>query len=170
MRENLESMTQGELLEKTLHSYAAYYDVNRDCPAEPFAAEAAFHSHNDAYFLVKSATIGEAESHEYVFFASVEELNETLLRKLDQAAWETGISRVKPHAYHRNTDVSLIIISSSVTEDAKKLVPKLKHYKSYRMSLQGFSHYHLLVADLSTGNLICNPQGRSLKKLLGKIL
>lgn len=163
-------MTRTEILEKTLHSYAAYYDVERECPKEPFAAEAAFHSHNDAYFLVKSATIGEAESHEYVFFASVDELDETLLKKFDQAAWETGISRVNPHANHRNTDVSLIILASSATEEARRLAPKLKHYKSYHMSLQGFSHYHLLVADLSTGKLICNPQGRSLKKLLGKIL
>ena len=58
MDEEFYFMTRDELLEKTLRSYAAYYDVNRDCPEEPFVAEAVFHSHNDAYFLVKSARIG----------------------------------------------------------------------------------------------------------------
>ena len=163
-------MTRDELLEKALHSYTAYYDVNRTCPEEPFVAEAAFHSHNDAYFLVKSARIGEAESNEYVFFASVENLDRLFLEKLDATAWEKGISRVQPHSNHRNTDISLIIIASSVTEDISKVVPRLKHYKSYRMSLHGFSHYRLYVVDLSTVNQFCNSQGRSMKKLFSKIM
>ena len=163
-------MTREELLEKTLRSYAAYYDVNRDCPEEPFVAEAVFHSHNDAYFLVKSARIGEAESNEYVFFASVDNLDRALLEQLDAVAWERGISHVHPHSNHRNTDISLIILASSVAEAAAKAVPKLKHYKSYRKSLHGFSHYRLLVVDLSNGNQLCNAQGRSMKKLFGKIM
>ena len=163
-------MTREEMLKKVLRSYAAYYDINTETPAAPFTAEAVFHSHSDAYFLVKSAAIGEAESHEYVFFASVEQLDSSLLASLDQTAWDTGISRVKPHSSHRNTDVTLVVAASSVTEEAKAQIPRLKHYKNYRMSLHGFSHYHLIVADLSSGDLTCNRQGRSLKKLFNKIL
>lgn len=163
-------MTREEMLKKMLRSFAAYYDINTEMPAAPFAAEAVFHSHSDAYFLVKSAAIGEAESHEYVFFASVDQLDSSLLASLDQTAWDTGISRVKPHSSHRNTDVTLVVAASSVTEEAKAQIPRLKHYKNYRMSLHGFSHYHLIVADLSSGDLTCNRQGRSLKKLFNKIL
>ena len=142
-------MTREEMLKKMLHSFAAYYDINTETPAAPFAAEAVFHSHSDAYFLVKSAAIGEAESHEYVFFASVDQLDSSLLASLDQ---------------------TLVVAASSVTEEAKAQIPRLKHYKNYRMSLHGFSHYHLIVADLSSGDLTCNRQGRSLKKLFNKIL
>lgn len=163
-------MTREEMLKKMLRSFAAYYDINTETPAAPFAAEAVFHSHSDAYFLVKSAAIGEAESHEYVFFASVDQLDSSLLASLDQTAWDTGISRVKPHSSHRNTDVTLVVAASSVTEEAKTQIPRLKHYKNYCMSLHGFSHYHLIVADLSSGDLTCNRQGRSLKKLFNKIL
>lgn len=163
-------MTREEMLKKMLRSFAAYYDINTETPAAPFAAEAVFHSHSDAYFLVKSAAIGEAESHEYVFFATVDQLDSSLLASLDQTAWDTGISRVKPHSSHRNTDVTLVVAASSVTEEAKAQIPRLKHYKNYRMSLHGFSHYHLIVADLSSGDLTCNRQGRSLKKLFNKIL
>ena len=163
-------MTREEMLKKMLRSFAAYYDINTETPAAPFAAEAVFHSHSDAYFLVKSAAIGEAESHEYVFFASVDQLDSSLLASLDQTTWDTGISRVKPHSSHRNTDVTLVVAASSVTEEAKAQIPRLKHYKNYRMSLHGFSHYHLIVADLSSGDLTCNRQGRSLKKLFNKIL
>ena len=163
-------MTREEMQKNMLRSFAAYYDLNTETPAAPFAAEAVFHSHSDAYFLVKSAAIGEAESHEYVFFASVDQLDSSLLASLDQTAWDTGISRVKPHSSHRNTDVTLVVAASSVTEEAKAQIPRLKHYKNYRMSLHGFSHYHLIVADLSSGDLTCNRQGRSLKKLFNKIL
>ena len=163
-------MTREEMLKKMLRSFAAYYDINTETPAASFAAEAVFHSHSDAYFLVKSAAIGEAESHEYVFFASVDQLDSSLLASLDQTAWDTGISRVNPHSSHRNTDVTLVVAASSVTEEAKAQIPRLKHYKNYRMSLHGFSHYHLIVADLSSGDLTCNQQGRSLKKLFNKIL
>lgn len=88
---------------------------------------------------------------------------------LDHAAWEKEISRVKPHDNHRNTDVTLIVIADSVTEEAGKLARTLKHYKSYRMSLQGFSHYHLIVVDLSSGKTFCNRQGRSLRKIFNKL-
>ena len=166
----LEGMLREQVLERALRSYQAYYDVEMESKEEPFVAEAAFHSHDDAYFLVKGATIGEAESNEYVFFASVEKLSETLLRGLDEAAWEKGTSRVKPHVHHRNTDVTLIVIADHVEETAKKAARSLKHYKNYRMSLQGFSHYHLIVVDVSTGEKFCNRQGQDLKKIFNNIL
>ena len=162
-------MSKEEVLEKALRSYMAYYDVERERPEEPFAAEAAFHSHSNAYFLAKSATIGEAESNEYVFFALADRLDEELFRKLDHAAWEKGLARVKPHAKHRNTDISLIIIASSVTGGAENLSRKQKHYKSYRFSFHGFSHYRLIVLDLSNEKMTCNRQGRSMKKIFSKI-
>ena len=48
-------MSKEEVLERALRSYMAYYDVERETPEEPFAAEAAFHSHSSTYFLTKSA-------------------------------------------------------------------------------------------------------------------
>ena len=131
-------MSKEEVLERALRSYMAYYDVERETPEEPFAAEAAFHSHSSTYFLTKSATIGEAESNEYVFFALADRLDEELFRKLDHAAWEKGLARVKPHT-------------------------------SYRLSLHGFSHYRLIVLDLSNEKTTCNRQGHPMKKIFSKI-
>ena len=145
-------MSKEEVLERALRSYMAYYDVERETPEEPFAAEAAFHSHSSTYFLTKSATIGEAESNEYVFFALADRL-----------------ARVKPHANHRNTDISLVVIASSVTEGAENLALRQKHYKSYRLSLHGFSHYRLIVLDLSNEKTTCNRQGHPMKKIFSKI-
>ena len=162
-------MTQEDVLEKALRSYSAYYDVNRETPEAPFAAEAVFHSHSSTYFLTKSATIGEAESNEYVFFALTDHLDEENFQRLDSLAWEKGLARVKPHANHRNTDISLVVIASSVTEGAENLARRQKHYKSYCLSLHGFSHYRLIVLDLSNEKMTCNRQGHSMKKIFSKI-
>ena len=59
-------MSKEEVLERALRSYMAYYDVERETPEEPFAAEAAFHSHSSTYFLTKSATIGEAAGRDFM--------------------------------------------------------------------------------------------------------
>ena len=84
-------MSKEEVLERALRSYMAYYDVERETPEEPFAAEAAFHSHSSTYFLTKSATIGEAESNEYVFFALADRLDAETLQELPPES-----SRVQP--------------------------------------------------------------------------
>ena len=63
-------MNTTEILEKLLRSYSVYYDIQRENVTEPFAAEANFHTHDEQYFLVRSATISEAESNEYVYFAN----------------------------------------------------------------------------------------------------
>ena len=86
-------MTAQEACNYVLNAYRSYYDVDTAHPAAPFAAEAVFHSHDQQYFLVKSATISEAESNEYVFFAVCGRLDAGTLRSLDKAAWTTGLAR-----------------------------------------------------------------------------
>lgn len=162
-------MEKAEVLEKILKAYEAYYDINRETPERPFAAEASFHSHDEQFFLVKSARIGEAESNEHVFFSIEETLDEDRLKELDSAAWERGLARVKPHANHRNTDVTLVAAGNHVTEEAFALAARLKHYKSYQWGFRGFSHYRLVVLEYSSGRLACNGQGKDLKKLFGNI-
>ncbi|MCD7814919.1 MAG: hypothetical protein LUH20_12900 [Lachnospiraceae bacterium] len=163
-------MNLTEPFEKLLSRFEAYYDVHRaeEAPA-PFDAMAEFHSHDEQFFLVRSATISEAESHEYVYFAKRELLDADSLRTLDARAWEDGLSRVKPHKDHRNSDVTLMILAGQMTDEAAALIPKLSHYKSYRFSLQGWSQYRLIAVEQSSGRSVCNRQGRDLKKLVSNI-
>ncbi len=162
-------MSAAEALETLLKSYRRYYNIIRENVTEPFAAEAVFHSHNEQYFLVKSATLSEADSHEYVFFATEEKLDLERARKLDETAWETGMSRVKPHNSHRNSDVVLVILAEEITPEAREYLSKLKRSKSYRFSLQGWSNYSVIAMETSTGQLSYNRRGRDLKKLFRNI-
>lgn len=163
-------MTAQEACTYVLNSYRSYYDVDTEHPAAPFAAEAVFHSHDQQYFLVKSATISESESNEYVFFAVCGQLDAEMLHSLDQAAWDTGISRVQPHKNHRNTDITLVIVADSIPRELVPDIKRLHHYKSYRFGLMGWTNYRVIALDSFFGCLTFNRQGKALKKLFRSII
>ena len=73
-------MTLQETLDKILPSFQRYYDIIREDVPAPFSAVAEFHSHDEQYFLIKSARLSESDSHEYIYFATVETLDETHCR------------------------------------------------------------------------------------------
>ncbi|MCD8087576.1 MAG: hypothetical protein LUE22_03175 [Oscillospiraceae bacterium] len=163
-------MTPTEALEILLKSYRSYYDITtHEEPDALFAAEAVFRSHDEQYFLIKKAVVSEAESNEIVFIAVEDALDEALLHRLDEAAWSAGLERVKPHQSHRNTDVTLIVLADTITAEAKAAVKKLRHYKSYRFGLQGWSNYRLVALETSSGTLSYNRLGGSLKNLFRNI-
>lgn len=163
-------MNVQEALDKLLPSFRRYYNVKTEDVAAPFVAEAVFQSHNEQYFLIKSARISEANSNEFAYFYTAESLNAEELKKLDQCAWERGTENVQPNYYHRSTDVALILIAERIDEEAKKLMKKLNHSKSYQFGLKGYSNYRLVALELSTGMVIHNRQGQNLKKLVSNII
>ena len=67
-------METSQALEKILPAFEQYYTVNKDSNP-PFCAQAEFRSHNEQYFLVRSAHIADIYSNEFVYFATLSELN-----------------------------------------------------------------------------------------------
>ena len=66
--------------------------------------------------------------------------------------------------------ITLIILADRITEGAMKEVSKIKRYKNYRLTLEGWSHYRLVALELSSGRAAYNRQGQSLKKLVSNII
>ena len=162
-------MTAAAALDRVLPLFEAYYDVTRDGAAEPFRAEAAFHSHSEQYFLVRAAKMAESDAHEYVFFAVTERLTADEAARLDTAAWTEGLRRARPGPNHRSTDVGLILLADTIDPAAAAYIRKLRRSKSYRLTLQGWSNYRVIALETSTGRTACNRMGRGLRKLLGNI-
>ncbi|MCD8084042.1 MAG: hypothetical protein LUE86_11180, partial [Clostridiales bacterium] len=158
-----------DALRAVTHSFERYYNVRRENVTYPFAAEAEFHSHDENYYLIRSLKLFESESKEYIFFAAEDELTAERLVSLDQIAWGEGLSRVKPREGHKSTDVALIVLAEHVEDAVWKQTPKLRHYKSYRFSLYGWSQYRLAVIEISSGRVATNRRGRDLRKLVSMI-
>ena len=161
--------TKEAALEAILRSFKQYYDVRTDGVAAPFVAEAEFHSHNEQYLLVRAAHIADIDSHEYVFFASEAELSVEKLGALDAAAWQAGISRVQPYNGHKNSDITLIVVAEHIAADAFNGVGRLKHYKSYRFGLYGWSSFRALAYEATTGRAATNRRGSDLQKLVSSL-
>lgn len=163
-------------LNQILPAFQQYYTIKKEDVTPPFCAEAEFRSHNEQYFLVRSAHIADIDSNEFVYFATLSDLNDEKLDELVNTAWNTGLAKVHPHEGHRNSDVSLIILADRISDETKIKIKKTKLYKSYKFSFHGWSHFKLAVADLSSlddkGNpaVFSNRQGKDFAKLIKKNL
>ena len=162
-------MTLETALERLLTAYERYYDINREDPMPPFAAEAVFRLHDEEYFLIKSAKVAEQDSYEYVFFATVPELDEAKAAEWADLVWKECLQRTDPKPNPRNTDAHLIILCEKMTEGARKTIAGTNPYKSYRLGLRGWSTLKLIAYETSEGSIVHNRRGESLKKLISNI-
>ncbi len=158
-----------DALDKVLRSFERYYNIERENPTVPFAAEAAFFTHDEQYFLIRAARISQSDSGEYVFFALEENLDADTFERLDKAAWETGMSRTVPGPGHKQTDVALVILTNRISPDCIRLIRSRSHSRSYRFGLRGWSNYRLVVIEAEAGRAVHNRLGADLAKLLGNI-
>ena len=161
-------MVHSQAIEKILPAFERYYTIKKDEVTPPFCAEAEFRSHNEQYFLVRSAHIADLDSNEFVYFADCEELTEELLSDLVNTAWTSGLARVHPHSGHRNSDISLIIFTDKLSDASKIKIKKTKLYKSYKFSFYGWSNFKLAVYSLSEMAAYSNRQGKDFAKLIMK--
>ena len=165
-----------EAINKILPAFERYYTLKKDDITPPFCNEAEFRSHNEQYFLVRSAHIADIDSNEFVYFADPAELTDEKLKELVNTAWTTGLSKVRPYNGHRNSDISLLIFTKSISPETALQVKKTKLYKSYKFSFHGWSHFKLAVCDLGTNGkdgapeVFSNRQGKDFIKLIKKNL
>lgn len=163
-------------LNKILPAFEQYYTIKKDNITPPFCAEAEFRSHNEQYFLVRSAHIADIDSNEFVYFAAADYLDSAKQEELINAAWQTGLAKVRPHEGHRNSDVTLIILADKISDETKIKIKKTKLYKSYKFSFHGWSNFKLAAADLGSldkdgaPEVFCNRHGKDFAKLIKKNL
>ena len=163
-------------MKQILPAFEQYYTIKKEDITPPFCAEAEFRSHNEQYFLVRSAHIADIDSNEFVYFSTLPELNNSKLDELVAAAWQAGLAKVHPHEGHRNSDVTLIILADKISDETKLKIKKTKLYKSYKFSFHGWSHFKLAAANLSssgkdgTPEVFSNRQGKDFAKLIKKNL
>ena len=155
-----------EALEKLLRSYERYYDINRESPLAPFAAEASFSAHGEQYFLIKSAKWAEIDSHEFIYFALEQELTPERVEELCGLAWEDGLKKADPKPNHRNSDVIPFIVCRHMTPEAERRARAVKKSVSYRFGLWGWSNFKLAVLEAGSGKTAANRHGKPLLSLI----
>ena len=163
-------MQPSDAIKKILPAFEQYYTVKKEDITPPFCNEAEFRSHNEQYFLVRSAHIADIDSNEFVYFADPDELTPEKLEELVNTAWNTGLAKVHPYNGHRNSDVSVLIFTKSISSETIQKIKKTKLYKSYKFSFYGWSHFKLAVCNTSNMEVYTNRQGKDYTKLIKKNL
>ena len=165
----MEAQNSESTLQKLIHSFERYYNVQtQDLPA-PFSATAEFHSHTEQYFLVKEAHLADIDSNDYVYFIEENSLSSSRFSELSSIAWERGLSKVHPASGHRNSDVSLIILAEKIDPETFKQIKKHNRHKSYKFGFYGWSNLRIMAYETSTGRAVTNRYGSDLKKLAGTL-
>lgn len=162
-------MENYDALQKVLRAFEKFYTI-KACDVDlPFCALAEFHAHGEQFFLTKAAKVADIDTNEYVFFAREKFLDAARLADLADEAWERGSRFIEPYFGHKNSDVSLVVLSDESDSDAKKLVRKLRRYKSYKFGIYGWSALNVSFCDFSSREVFSNSRGVNLKKNLQKI-
>lgn len=160
-----------ELLTRLLAAHSSHYDITRDYRfgGRVFSGFAEFHSHGEQYVLVKRAKLWEVDTHEYLFINIEEELDEEDMQRAIDFMIEEAFRKVAPGPTHMSSAISLILIASSVTDGAVRLLQKTRLRKSYRLSFHGWADLRLAVADLSRPlgkQVFTNAAGKQLRGAL----
>ena len=158
-----------DALEKALHSYEAYYTIDREHPLPPFAAQAEFSAHGESYFLIKRAKYAEIDAKEYLYFALENMLTAKRVAELSALAWNDAMKKVVPHPNHRSSDVIVIILTGDLTPEAAQAVKRTRFYRGYTLGLRGWSHFRLVAYEPGRRVLSHNRQGEEPARLMRKI-
>lgn len=150
--------------------FMRYYNVETHDIEPPFDARADFESHNEQYVLVKAAHIADIDSNEHIFFKQCKELGTDELLMLHEKAWEQGQAMINPYYGHKNTDISLLILADGISDEASKMISKLRHSAVYKFGLYGYSNYRLVVVDTASEKTYCNRNGRTLKSVVNNFI
>lgn len=158
-------MDFSEQLSKLTATFSHYYTIKKENIEPPFVLEAQFSIHTEQYMFVRSAKLAVIDSNDYVYFATQENLDISLLNDLCNTAWQRGLQKVKPFNGHKNSDVTLIILTQNVLEKAPTAIKKLKLTKNYKLGFWGWSNFRIAVVELNKKEVYCNRHGKDLKKV-----
>ena len=161
------SMTRQELTERIIQGYSSYFDINRQ-ENNPLGlvCRCDLHIHSEKFVLVRSAKLWEADCHEYVFLFSVKELTSQVFRDCERLVLSQGRELIKPKQGHMYTYLTLAFVCDSLTEQAKKLLKRARHYKSYRFSFHGWSDFRTYAVKAEDKTIFCNKNRKEFSKFI----
>ena len=160
-----------ELFTKVLKdSYSAYYSIHDDLETElPLAFRADYGARDEKYWLTKSVKVWANEKNEYCYVFTADSFSPELAEKCIDWAWADGLPRVKPHKEHQCTNVKVVFIADSVSEDTARAIKKKTATKNYKFGLHGYSNLLTGITDLGTEKTVTNSAGHELVPYFKKL-
>ena len=157
-------------VERLKKIYSAYYDIDIVDDGTPLQALCAYHLRDSQYVLMKQAELWAAESHEYLFLWSLEELTQESVEEIFTRVVTQGEGLVRPHAQHMYTYLTAVVLYDRADSQALEKLKKLKKRREYRLSLHGWMEFRIAAVDMSTAEITTNRSGKILVKDLRRMV
>lgn len=164
-------MERNEFLEILKDSYSAYYNIipGEDCGALPLAFRADYFSRAEQYWLSKKITVWANETNEFAYIFAADSFDSATVEKCVQHALDESLPRVKPHKEHQYSNVKVIFVAESFSNELEKQIKKYKFDKSYKFGLHGFTMLKTASVSLGDERVCTNKAGYELVKYFSKL-
>ncbi|MBQ9021501.1 MAG: hypothetical protein IJ113_05755 [Eggerthellaceae bacterium] len=116
--------------------------------------------------LVKRAKLWEVDSHEYIFFQTVDTLDADTFEDWLSYMCEHGVKKAKPQPNHMSSNITLVLIADSTSDDVAKAVRKARFRKNFKFGLEGWADLKLAAIDLANQRVYTNGAGKDLRETL----
>ena len=152
--------------------YSPYFDITKNININGITPnfQAELHVKNEKYFLIPSANLWTAQTHEYVYvlaqnFGSLDEFKNARDTLLYYA-----MDKINPNKEHMYTYITIVLISDFINTKIEKEIRKFKKYKSFLFSFHGWMHFRMIALDIERNKIIYNPMGKDLKDTVSSLL
>lgn len=158
--------------DRLLNSYKAYYNVflNEEDELKELIARCEYYEHSEKFVMSQKAELWSENSEEFLYLIKIPHFTLKDFEKYKDEAYTDGMDRAHIGPGHMYTYITTVFICEDADEDAIKALKKCRIYKSFRFSFHGWMDFHAAVVELNTNKVYSNAGGKSVKKVLKRIL
>lgn len=164
-------MDRNEFLEILKDSYSAYYNILPDESIGdlPLAFRADYFSRAEQYWLSKKITVWANETNEFAYIYAADSFDKAMVDRCVKHAIDESLPRVKPHKEHQCSNVKVLFVADSISDELAEHVKKLHFDKSYKFGLHGFTLLKAATISMDNERVCTNKAGYELVKYFSKL-
>ncbi|MBS3975388.1 MAG: hypothetical protein KGZ75_01455 [Syntrophomonadaceae bacterium] len=153
--------------------YGRFHDVKEQPPGLPVNLDlyAHFYQTNQRYFGSKKISLWRLDNEEHCLVKGFEEIDKSIIVQMSDLLKEAVGQLVNPHPDHMKTVITGVMLASNpLAAELKPIIEKFNYRKVYKIYLYGWAEVRLMVLDLSSRQVLCNPAGKEVKKFYEGLL
>lgn len=123
------------------------------------------YSLNARTLLTKNDIIDKFENYEYVFVKHYECIDECVVDEFIDFLKKASEEFVNPTKIHMSTYLNGIILYDEIKDGAVDKIKRFKNSKTFLFGIRGWFDTRLLAVSLNGQDIMCNREGKRVKKV-----
>lgn len=152
-----------DLIETRLSSY---YDITTHIHLHGQLIDlfAALEVHNERYFVSQRAKLWLADTYEYVFMKSFNDLDQHTFQEFLTYLQNAIAHFAKPHSDHMETLITgVLVVDQEPDTHLQARASSFRYRKNFKLTLEGWAEIRLILVVPSSNTVIANRRGKEVK-------